>query len=179
MRGADAQAGIVGGEARGRRHDVLARDVDGEVEPGILEGVEERADLHRRPCAELDDSGARAGHGGDLLAAPREDLELGLGDVVLRGRTNLLEQRRAALVVEVLRPQGLLRPGETFERVGAKIVRRRLEIEKHIEALSAGRRLGEGFEGHENPLGSATGRSATGQSATGRERTRLSAQRAR
>src|ERR1700733_3554646 len=80
------------------------------------------ARLRRRAGAELDQGGRIAGSGEDLGRAPAEDLPLGPGRVVLDQLGDLLEQLRAALVVEVLRRQ-LLRVGA---EAGANVLRHRL-----------------------------------------------------
>ncbi len=86
----------------------LLGDVDRDVglqAAGIAHRAEQVAGLCRRAGAELDQRLRPAGGGNDLAAALGEDRALGPGRVVLGQLGDLLEQLRAALVVEVLRRQ--------------------------------------------------------------------------
>ncbi len=86
---------------------------------GVAHRAQQVAGLGGRAGAELDQRPRRAGGGDDLGRALGEDLALGARRVVLGQLGDLLEELRAALVVEVLRRQLLRRGGEA----GADVVR--------------------------------------------------------
>ena len=76
---------------------------------GIAQRVEQQARLGRRARAELDERVGAAG-GRDLARPLLEDLALAAGGVVLRQAGDLVEELRAALVVEPLRRKDFWRP---------------------------------------------------------------------
>ena len=103
---------LVDQAGRGALGDLLG-DVDRDVgleAAGLAHRVEQVARLRRRAGAELDQRAGIAGRDEDLARALAEDLPLGPSRVVLGQLGDLLEQLRAALVVEVFRRQ-LLRVG--------------------------------------------------------------------
>ena len=104
----------------------LANDGLGHVERDVaaqgarlLHRVEEDPRLDRRTRSELDEL-AGAGERDDLVGAFAQDLELGAGRVVLGELGDLLEQLRAAGIVEVLGRQFLERAREPGEDVAAE-----------------------------------------------------------
>ena len=104
-----------------RGHADVERDVAAQ-RPGAGEGVEQQPRLRRRPRPELDQRG-RPRQRGDLVDVRGEQRRLGARREVLGQRGDLLEQRAAARVVEVLRRQ---------------LFRARCQSEQHVRA--AGRR---------------------------------------
>src|SRR6478736_5761798 len=90
--------------------------------------VEQVTGLGRRAGAQLDKRAWRASCGDDLAGSLGEDLALGAGRVVLLKLGDLLEELRAALVVEVLRRQLLRLRRETVADV-ARHLRRGVGVE--------------------------------------------------
>ena len=113
----------------------LLGDVDRHVglqAAGVAHRVQQVAGLGRRAGAELDQGAGLSGRGEDLGRALAEDLPLGPGRVVLRQLGDLLEQLRAALVVEVFRRQ-LLRVGAEAGADVARHRRRRVGVEVDVD----------------------------------------------
>ena len=90
-------------------------------QPASRIALEQVAGLGGRAGAELNQGPRGAGRGDDLGGALGEDRALGPGRVVLGQLGDLLEELRAALVVEVLRRQLLRLGGEA----GADVARHR------------------------------------------------------
>ncbi len=117
---ADFEAGVLVDQGlRGFVGDLLG-DVDRDVGAQAAGGahrVEQVARLRGRAGAELDQGAGSAGGGEDLARAVAQDLALAAGRVVLGQLGDLLEQLRAALVVEVLRRELLGRGGQPLAHV--------------------------------------------------------------
>ena len=142
---------------RGERREGVAQgglaDVEADVlleRAGRLHGVEEDAGLVARAGAQLDERGGAAGLGDDH-AVGGEDLALGAGGVVLGQAGDLVEQRRATVVVEPLGRQRLGRRGEPGERVGPHGL---LGLAGREVDIDARKRCGGGVGGHDSPRGS-------------------------
>ena len=109
---------LVGDPLRRLAGDLLG-DVDRDIgleAAGVAHRVEQDPGLGRRARAELDQRARLAGGGEDLGGALLEDLALAAGRVVLGQLGDLLEELRAALVVEVARRElleGLVSPART------------------------------------------------------------------
>ena len=115
----DAQPRILAGQlCRALAHDALGH-VDRHValeRAGGGHRVEQQARLRRAPGTQLDEL-ARAGVGDQLRGDAFEDRPLGARRVVLRQLADLIEQRRAARVVEMLRWQLPVRPRQAVANV--------------------------------------------------------------
>ena len=97
----------------------IAADVDRHISAGV-HGAEQDRRLGGRARAELDHRLAGAEHRRDLAAMAFEQGRLGARRIIFGEAGDLLEQFRAATVVEPARGHGRDRRGEAGEHVGAK-----------------------------------------------------------
>ncbi len=131
----DVEAGVLVDQlSRGALGDLLG-DVDRDVgveAAAVAHRAQQVTGLRRRAGAELDQRVGRAGRIEDLGRAPGEDLALGPGRVVLGQLGDLLEQPRAALVVEVFR-RHLLRVGAEAGADVSRHPRRGVGVEVDVD----------------------------------------------
>ena len=119
--GSTSMSGYSSPSRQRRAAQVLARDVDGHVTGQVAQPVEEAPGLEAAATAILDEQATRPQQFGHLRRVPLHDAELGAGRVIFIQFCDLLEQRRADLVVEVLARQFLLRGAQTAEYVGTEL----------------------------------------------------------
>src|SRR5262249_24094794 len=97
--------------------ELLGADVDRDVDRRALERREQHAGLLARAAARLDDARRAADRAGDRREVALEQRELRAIPVVLVERADLLEQRRAARIVEQLSRQVLVRRAQPGDQV--------------------------------------------------------------
>src|SRR5690606_7956694 len=105
------EPGIIGGQAAGAVQQKILGDVDTQV-AGWPQPFEQQANLAAGATAQLDQVALRADDLANLVRRVGEDAYLSTGQVVLRLQADLLEQLRAASVVEELGREVLGRSGE-------------------------------------------------------------------
>ena len=110
-------------EKRGRFAQLLLRDIDRDINSGLLERFNENARLGTRSSAESDQLNIRSNLRRDFSAVSIENIDLGASDVILRQFANLLEQRSTALIVEILARQGARIGGKARDNVRQQIRR--------------------------------------------------------
>src|SRR5713101_147211 len=111
----DAQLGEIGGEPGGGLAEIFARDVDRHIGGRRLERLQEDAHLAAGTAAQFHEPAMRAEMRRDRAGIFLEDRDLGAGQIVFRNLTDLLEQGRAAHIVEEFARQRLRvlsEPGE-------------------------------------------------------------------
>ena len=86
----------------GACYQVILRDIDRHVDGEVVQVLEQHAGLAAGPGAVLDEAGLRSHKVGNLLDVVVHDPEFGFGRVVLGQARDLVEELRAALVVEEL-----------------------------------------------------------------------------
>ena len=96
-------------------------DVDRDPRRRLLERAQQDRRLAARAAAELDHAGPRADQRGHLAGVALQKADLGAGQVVFVEGRDLLEQRRAARIVEEPAGQRLLRPGEAVQHIGGEV----------------------------------------------------------
>ena len=116
----------IGGEPRRRAAQLLARNVDRDIGGRPIERLEQDAHLVAGAAAELDETAMRTDAGGDIGGETVEDRDLGARQIILGQLADLLEQSRAARVVEKFTRQRFgvaAEPGE--DRVAKAFLARR------------------------------------------------------
>ncbi len=110
---------------------MLAGDVDRHIGDRMVQGVEHQPRLLAGAGPELHQRRAPADGGGDLAGAVAQDRELGAGGVVLEQFADLVEQVRAALVIEEASGDGLLRAGQPLHQgVGETLLHGREVVQR-------------------------------------------------
>jgi hypothetical protein len=89
-------------EKRSRFTQLLFRDINGDVSGRPLEGFDENPRLGARASAESNQLDIRSELRRDFGAMSIQNIELGLGDVILWQLANFLEQRCSSFIVKIL-----------------------------------------------------------------------------
>ena len=107
-------------EKRCRFAQLLLRDVDRDINGRLFERFDEDPRLGARAGAESDQLDVRSEMRGDFGSMSIQNIDLGPRDVILRQLANFLEQRRAALIVEILARQRTWIAGKTGDTSDSK-----------------------------------------------------------
>src|SRR5229473_1285451 len=122
------------GEPGGGLAEIFARDVDRHIGGRRLERLQEDAHLAAGTAAQFHEPAMRAEMRRDRAGIFLEDRDLGAGQIVFRNLTDLLEQGRAAHIVEEFARQRLRVLSEPGEHRVAKILLARRQIVKGEDA---------------------------------------------
>src|SRR5690349_11729495 len=101
---------------------MLARDVDRRVERELGQRLDQQSRLDARAAAELDQGTCRSRPPADLTGAPPQDLGLRAREIVLGQLADLVEQGRAARVVQELRGDGARVRGQSVDDGAAELL---------------------------------------------------------
>src|SRR5229473_2201207 len=120
----------------GGRAQIVARDVDRHIGRRRLERLQEDAHLAAGTAAQFDEPAMRAEMPGNSAGIFLEDRDLGAGQIIFRNLTDLLEQGRAAHIVEEFARQRfrfVAEPGE--DRVAKALFARRKIVKGEDAAI--------------------------------------------
>ena len=115
--GMDGQVGIILLQERFGLGQHVVGHVDRHIAGRRLQSVEQDPRLHRGSCSVLDQNRARPDPPRQVGRCVGQDRSLGARGIVFRQHRDVLEQVRAARIVEQARGQRLLAAGKAFENI--------------------------------------------------------------